>query len=179
MVLKIKVYSLSLILRTYQATLKNEPLTASIQLFLSGISWNSEYRSLTMHLYTHTLTHVHSHTHSHCLSLVLVVMIKSQELKTKISHTHSLILSLILARQNTDYRPTLDRHSWLILRVLKAWVWVAMCTSVMTTRWRDCRYAVSTTTSPTLAPSVGVSPMTNARVSINWSQYTSISTRMS
>ena len=42
-------------------------------LFLSGISWNSEYRSLTMYLYTHTITH--SNTSTQCLSLVLVVMI--------------------------------------------------------------------------------------------------------
>ena len=37
-----------------------------------------------------------SHTRTHSLSLVLVAMIKSKELKTKISLTHSLILSLIL-----------------------------------------------------------------------------------
>ena len=65
--------------------------SCSYELSLSGISWNGEYRSSTMPLYTHTITH--SHTPTHSLSLVLVVMIKPKELKTKISHTHSLILA--------------------------------------------------------------------------------------
>ena len=48
-------------------------------------------------LYSHALTSLYSHaltsllTHSHSSSLV--VMMKSKELKTKISHTHSLIRS--------------------------------------------------------------------------------------
>ena len=38
---------------------------------------------------------LHTHTHTHFLSPVRVAMLRSNELKTKISHAHSLILSLL------------------------------------------------------------------------------------
>ena len=56
--------SISWGVRTYHAVLKSEnPRLPVFNLFLSGISWNSEYRSLTMHLYTHNhaLPHIAYH----------------------------------------------------------------------------------------------------------------------
>ena len=50
----------------------------SPSLWQSSYGWDGEYRSSNIHTLTHSL------------SLVLVVMIKAKELKTKISHTHSL-----------------------------------------------------------------------------------------
>ena len=52
---------------------------------------------LFLPLYTHITTQSHTHITTHSLSLVLVVMIKPKEFKTKTSLTHSLILSFSLA----------------------------------------------------------------------------------
>ena len=73
-----------------------------------------------MPLYTHTITH--SHTLTHSLSLVLVVMIKSEEHKTKISHARSLILTLfqvppwrnLLPKSISDYLPGLAEEAWAL-----------------------------------------------------------------
>ena len=64
-----------------QELLRNEEVNAPLCMFLS----------LCLCSITPTLPHSHSPTQ--CLSLVLVVMIKPKELKTKISLNHSLILS--------------------------------------------------------------------------------------
>ena len=46
-----------------------------------------------VHTLSRCLSHSQSYTHTHFLSFVLVAVMKSKELKTKISHAHSLILS--------------------------------------------------------------------------------------
>ena len=52
----------------------------------------------SLSLLLHTLTHTPYH-------LYLLLMIKSKELKTKISHTHSLVLTLASLQRNSRFHP--------------------------------------------------------------------------
>ena len=82
----------------YNGVSKGADIQLLIQLLIPLISL-SGFRHLPFNL-TLTLSLIHTHL----LSPVLVVMMKSKELKTKIySHAHSLILSTSLCREHTLY----------------------------------------------------------------------------
>ena len=92
----------------------------AISLSLSGISLSPIFSPSASHSQRLSLSHSRSiamwcgvwfrasalqpHTHTHYL---LVVMLKSMQLKTKISHTHSLILSHSLTQNSLSQLPTL------------------------------------------------------------------------
>ena len=57
----------------------------------------------------------YSRTHIHSLSPVLVVMMKSKELKTKIYHAHSLILSLWSICSSASLTHSHTHHHWYLL----------------------------------------------------------------